>query len=89
MADSKVKDPSARKPYLWDWAVRFPGDTISTSTFTADPGVTIVTNTKTALTATAWIDGGTNGTNYKIVNHVTMTSGASDDWTLVLMVRDQ
>lgn len=85
----KIKDPAAVKEYPWNWGDRFPGDTITTSTFAADPGLTVVDQGHTGLVATALIAGGTHGTDYKVTNHVVTAGGRTDEWTLVLLVRNQ
>ena len=89
MADIKMKDPAARKPYRWNWAVRYPNDAITASTFTVDTGLTLVSSSKDESTTTAWLEGGTAGVDYNVVNRITTAAGVIDEWTLTLKVRNQ
>ena len=89
MPDIKMKDPAARKPYRWNWSVRFPNDPVAASTFTVPVGVTLVTSSYDAGGSTAWLEGGTNGQDYTIVNRVTTAAGITDEWSLILKVRNQ
>jgi hypothetical protein len=53
-------------------------DTITASTFTADPGILIATSPAPSFTpavTTVWLSGGTSGQFYKITNHVTTSAG--------------
>lgn len=61
--------------------------TISTSTWTPDAGLTVVTSSKTNTTTLVRISGGTAGTVYDLLNHVVLANGEEYDRTLKIDVR--
>lgn len=70
-----AKDPDERKDYAVDWSTRLPGDTITLSTWTAEPGITLDSPSLAGYVATAWLSGGTSGTSYLVTNRVTTSGG--------------
>jgi len=88
-AQTFEKDPNAVLDYVVDWGTWLAGDTIVTSIWTAETGITVVSDTKTATTATVWLSGGTAGSDYNVVNRITTTMGRTDDRTLRIRVREQ
>ena len=83
------KDPQAVLDYAQDWSAWLAaGETISTATATASgtglvvgsgptpPAVAIV-----AGVVTYWLSGGTVGTAYDVVVHITTSQGRTDDRT--------
>lgn len=83
-----VKDPEAVLDYSIDWSAWLAGDTISTLTVTAiTAGITVDSSSHTATTATAWISGGTVGSNYDIRFRVVTVAGRTDDRTITLIIR--
>lgn len=86
----KVKDPNAVKPYgvTWsDWLES--GETISTSTWIADTGITVDSSSKTDTVTTVWLSGGTDGQNYRVTNRIVTSLGKTDDRSLIIQVRQQ
>jgi len=83
------KDPNAILDYVIDWGTWLAGDTIITSTWTAETGITAVSDTETATTATVWLSGGTAGSDYNVVNRIVTALGRTDDRTLLIRVREQ
>jgi len=82
-------DPSAVLDYAVDWSDWLDsGETISASTWTVATGITQTTPSpsNTTTTATIWITGGTAGTYYQLVNHITTSAGRQDDRTITLRV---
>jgi len=84
-----VKDPQATLDYLVDWAAYLGTDTIATSTFTADAGITSTQATNTTTTATVWLSGGSVGQAYKVVNKIVTAAGRTDERTFLLSVQNR
>lgn len=79
------KDPEARLDYQLNWAEWLPsGDTISTSTWTAETitgdtdNLNVAGSSNTDNTATATINGGTEGNIYRLYNEITTTGGLTE-----------
>lgn len=86
---SYTKDPDAVLDYGWDWSTWLDGDTITASTWEADTGVTIASDTFAATSTTVWLSGGTAGTRYKLTNHITTAAGREDDRSLYIVAREK
>jgi len=84
-----LKDPDATLDYKWDWAAWLDGDTITDATVTATTGITVDSIAHDATTVTVWASGGTDGSTYDLVCHVTTTGGREDDRTLSLRVTER
>lgn len=85
-----VKDPNAVLDYRVDWSSWLAAsETISTSDFTVDAGLTKDSQSNTTTTATVWLSGGTEGTRYKITNRVTTNQGRTDDRSFLVRVTNQ
>lgn len=83
-----TKSPEATLDYKFDWSRWLPtGDTIATSSMTADTGLTVASDTHDTSTATVWLSGGTDGQNYDVVNEITTAGGRTDERTMVIQVR--
>jgi hypothetical protein len=83
------KDPSAVLNYTIDWSKWLASDTISTSIWTPDTGITVNSNTKTSTTTTVLLSGGTLGTDYNVVNRIVTAAGLTDERTISIQVREQ
>lgn len=99
--DVIAKDPDSIEPYSMDWTAWLAGlidtageDTIDTSTWTvsgADASLafqddSIVTGgLKTQLRLT----GGTAGEDYQLTNHIITASGAEDDRSVTIRVKER
>lgn len=86
-----VKDPDASKDYGFDWSAWLTSsgnDTIATSTWIVDAGITKGATGNTATTTTVWLSGGTAGTSYKVTNRIVTAGGRTDDRTLYVTVAD-
>ena len=82
-----LKDVDAVLDFTIDWSDVFPsGDDISTSTWSADTGLTVDSDTETATTTTVWLSGGTKGYSYDVTNHVVTAAGREDDRTIAVQV---
>ena len=70
----EFKAPTEVLDFQQDWAAELDADTISTSEWALDTGITKDSDTNTDTTATAWISGGTEGKTYKVVNTIVTAS---------------
>lgn len=65
------KDPSAILDYTVDWSNWLDtAETITSSTWTADTGLTIVSSSRTSNKSTVFLSGGTGGENYLVSNTI-------------------
>lgn len=83
------KDPDAVLDYKIDWTDWLSGDTISASSWAAEAGITIDSDTNDTTSATVWLSGGTAGQVYEVTNHITTASGRADDRTLTFQVDER
>jgi hypothetical protein len=89
LTDPKIKDPDSVLDYTLDWSAWLGSDTILTSSFLVDTGLTKKSDSKTTTTTTVWLSGGTAGTNYGVTNRITTVSGRTADRTFSVWVRNQ
>ena len=93
MTFSAIKDPSAVEDYTIDWSATLnassPVDTISTSSWTADNGVTVGSDANTTTTTTVFISGGTRGKYSNVVNTVVTTGGRTYERTISVLLQDE
>jgi hypothetical protein len=83
-----AKDSDEVLDYQIDWAANLAaGETISTSTFTVDNGLTIQSQSNTTTVTTVWLAAGTEGLTAKILNRVTTSGGRTMDQTVTLPIR--
>lgn len=83
------KDPGATLNYTVDWSAWLGADTIATSTFTVPSGITKDAESNTTTTATVKLSGGTDGSDYSVVNRITTAGGLTDERTIQINVRQQ
>ncbi len=83
-----LKDPAARLDYAVDWSADFLGAaTIAASDWTVAPAGAAISATVMAATRTgATIAGGVPGTVYRVVNHITLSDGRTDDRALLIRI---
>lgn len=68
-------------------AERFLGtDTISTSTWTADNGITLSSESNDTTTATVFVSGGNPGNTYKVTNKIVTAAGRTKDASFTLKI---
>lgn len=73
---TKIKDPSAKLDYGFDWSEWLAdGETITTSTWTVPSGITKDTDTKSTTGTIVWLSGGTAGESYRLVNRIVTSAG--------------
>ena len=86
------KDPDAILDYRINWSLWLAnsgGDTIVSAVSLPDPGITVVSTTRTTTSGTMRVSGGTDGTDYLITMRVTFASGQQDDRSLLFAVRSR
>lgn len=86
---SYTKDPDAVLDYELDWSEWLDTDTIASSSWTADTGITIDSDTNTTTTATVWVSGGTVGERYEVTNHIVTTAGREDDRSIKIKCKEK
>ena len=84
-----AKDPNERLDYQLDWSARLDGDTIATSTWTVPPGITAVIDTSTTTTTTRWLEGGTEGETYTLINRVTTAAGRIMEQSVSIRIKER
>lgn len=86
MTISYEKDPQATLDYGNDWAIWLGSDSILSSAWSVDAGITVVSSSFTATTTTIWLSGGTLGSIYNAVNHIETVCGRKEDRTLTIVM---
>ena len=93
MAQSFLKDPDSVVDYVIDWATWLAGtspvDTISTSTWTAETGITIDSDTNSTTRAKVWLSGGSDGTTYTVTNRIVTAGSRTADRSLRIVCRSR
>ena len=84
-----TKDPNAVLDYTINWSLYLGSDTISTSTFTVEAGLTKNSESNTTTTSTVWLSGGTDGTNYSVACRIVTAAGRTDDRTFRVTVGER
>jgi len=86
MIQKWTKDADATLDYTIDWEDWLGTDTVSSSTWTSDSGITIDSSTNTATTTTVWLSGGTAGATYAVNNRIVTIGGRTEDRQLHILV---
>lgn len=84
-----VKDPNAVTDFQIDWTDWLNGDTISTSTWTVETGITQDSESETTAITTIWLSGGTAGVTYTVTNRIVTAAGRTDDRSIAVRVVDR
>ena len=86
-----VKDPDATLDYQFDWGPWLVSDTIATSTWISDSGLTIVpaSDSFTDTTTTVFVSGGAAGEKYTLKNHITTAGSRIDDRSILIQIRER
>jgi hypothetical protein len=88
--DIFIHDPQATLVYGFDWADWLAeNDSLATSTWTGDEGITIGNDELDGTETRVLISGGTDKENYRITNHVVSALGLEDDRSILLKVRQR
>lgn len=81
------KDPDAVLPYSIDWSDWLvSGDTIATSTWAAETGITVDSDSETTQVTTVVLSGGTVGETYRVRNRIVTANGYTDDRSIWVTV---
>lgn len=87
------KDPAAKLDYAVDWTAWLQAsETITTSTWTAPAGLTKMSSPAESVVggkATVWLQGGTVGQSYAVVNHIVTNQGREDERTILVVMVDR
>lgn len=85
------KDPNARLDYQFDWTLYLTplGDTIASVSWILSSGLTLVSSSNTSMTATAFVSGGTAGSDETLTCRITTTGGRIDDRSVTLKIVDR
>lgn len=83
------KDPDSTVDFGFDWSDWLVDDTIASSTWTLQTGLTAGTNSFTDTVTTVWIAGGTAGQQYTAANRITTAGGRTDERTLIITVEQR
>lgn len=76
--------------FQFDWSTWLAsGDTISTSTWTLESGITEDSESETTTTTTITISGGTTGKTYKATNAIVTANGFEANRTFFLKIQDR
>lgn len=75
MSKTFVKDPADILDYTVNWVSWLNGDTISTSSWSADTGLTVDSDSNSTTAATAFVSGGTSNTTYGLYNTIVTAAG--------------
>ena len=88
-----TKDPQSVIDTGINWAPTMgessPNDTISTSEWAADNGLTVDSDTNTTTTTTVWVSAGTQGKYASLVNTITTSAGRTHDRTIVVKLQNR
>ncbi|MBR0693669.1 hypothetical protein [Bradyrhizobium lablabi] len=83
------KDPGEVLDYDINWAPRLGSDTIVTSDWVTQPGITLTINSKsfTSQLTKVWLSGGTIGETYVLKNTVTTVAGDTVIESVSILIR--
>ena len=84
-----TKDPSDVLDYTRKASKFLGSDTITTSTWTADSGITIDSSSNDTNSATVWLSGGTSGQTYTVTNRIVTAAGRTKEKSFQLKVEEQ
>lgn len=84
----EYKTPAATLDFVQDWSNWLAsGDTIASSVWTLETGLTLDSEANTNTTATGVISGGAVGKVYKVENTVTTANGLDETMTWFVTVQ--
>jgi hypothetical protein len=86
---SFLKGDDEALDYQINWANVLGTDTIATSNWSVEAGLTSVSTSNTTTTATLWVSGGTAGTEYACENTVVTAGGRTHQRTIGIRVVDR
>lgn len=85
-----TKDPNAVLDYQISWGNWLgTSETIATSTWIVDTGITKDSDTNTDTTATIWLSGGEQNIDYTVTNRIVTNQNRTNDQSLTIKVRNK
>jgi hypothetical protein len=81
------KDPSEVTDFGIDWSDWLAGDSIATSTWTVPTGITKDSDASTGTTTTIWLSGGTDETDYNLLNTIVSAGGRTEERDILILCR--
>lgn len=75
------KHPDATLDYVIDWSYWLNGDTITAAAWTVPAGITSVSTSFTASTATIFLAGGSDGQRFTLNCKITTLAGRVNDFS--------
>lgn len=86
--DAIDKDPDEVLDYKVDWTNNLDtGDTVSTSTFTVEAGLTKDSESNTTTDSTVWLSGGTSGASYLVTCRIVTAQARTKEREFRVKVR--
>ena len=85
----EFKSPNEVLDYVHDLTAELGVDTISTSAWVLDSGITKDSDSNTTTAATAWISGGTLGVTHKLTSTIVTASGRTHVKNFYLRIQEQ
>jgi hypothetical protein len=89
IAKTFAKGDDETLDYQINWGNVLGADTIATSNWVVDTGLTSVSTSNTTTTATLWVSGGVAGARYNVENTITTAGGRTHQRTLRIEVVDR
>lgn len=87
--EKRYKDPDATVKFTVDWSdFLADGETINTSAFTLDSGITSPSNSNDTTTASVYIAGGSVGSRYNVRNRITTSASQTNDYTFTVIIKE-
>ena len=81
------KDPDAVLDYGFDWSLWLAtGETIQSSSWTAETGITMDSDTNNDTETAVWVSGGTANEIYILTNRIITSAGRTDERSIQLRV---
>ncbi len=88
--NTHVKDPNSVLDFSLDWSVWLQdSETITTSVWLPDEGITTATPSVVGERTVVWLSGGEVGQTYRVTNRITTSAGRIDDRTLLVRIRER
>jgi len=84
-----TKDPDSVLDYQFDWSDWLVADTISSASMTVTTGLTLDSESNDTTTHTAWLSGGTAGTDYTMTSRIVTAAGRTVDRSVTIHIAER
>ena len=81
------KDPNEVLDYQLNWEKALDGDTIVISQWTLPTGIQSSAEELTSITTTIWLEGGSEGITYVLLNRIITAGGRTMDQSVKLRLK--